>query len=124
MSEMISKLKVVKSMIGEKNSRIAQQVDEMIHSVNHNPMIEQFARPSTNVRLKEDNGTVHSFAVEIKSNQDGPIPDTQLMSKILQAIESHNGANEDTLEMASSDVPKFEVVSFKYERREDNKKKQ
>lgn len=124
MSEMVNKLKEVKNMLGEKNSRIAQQVNEMMHNIDHNPMIEQFARPTSNVRLKEDNGTVHSFAVEIRSNQDGPIPDTQLMSKILQAIESHNGANGETLEMASTDVPKFEVVSFKYERREDNKKKQ
>jgi hypothetical protein len=28
--------------------------------------------------------------VEIKAKHNGPIPDTQLMSKILQSIESHS----------------------------------
>jgi hypothetical protein len=63
---------------------------------------------------------VHSFAVEIKAKHSGPIPDTQLMSKILQAVESHS---DNVSEYASGDEPgnSFEVVSFKYERRDDKK---
>jgi hypothetical protein len=65
--------------------------------------------------------------LQLKSKQvDGPIPDTQLMSKILQAIEDQSNVSEDmTSEYASGqEMPKFEVVSFKYERRDDKKKQQ
>jgi hypothetical protein len=85
-----------------------------------NPKIQPFAKPKFNVNTVDDSGTLHSFAVEIKAKKDGPIPDTQLMSKILQAIESHN-----TSEYAYGDEEasnSFEVVSFKYERRDDKKK--
>ncbi len=106
-----------------KNDRTAQFVNDMTYVPEQNPNIEQFAKPRAKVTLKDDEGTVHSFAVEIKSNQDGPIPDTQLMSKILQAIESHGNSSNEISEMASGSEPlKFEVVSFKYERREDKKK--
>ena len=87
-----------------------------------NPKIQTFARPRPNVSVVGDDGTVHSFAVEIKAKHNGPIPDTQLMSKILQAIEDHSG---DTKDFAAGDTPEsnsFEVVSFKYERRDDKKK--
>ena len=86
------------------------------------PKIETFAKPRPNVSVVDDDGTVHSFAVEIKAKHNGPIPDTQLMSKILQAIEDHSG---DTKDFAAGDAPdsnSFEVVSFKYERRDDKKK--
>ena len=113
----------------DRQVRIAQNeevsnnmINDMVNYTNDLPKIETFAKPKANISLVEDNGTVHSFAVEIKSNQDGPIPDTQLMSKILQAIESHNGNSNDVSEMASGNLPSFEVVSFKYERREDKKK--
>lgn len=105
-----------------KNTKTAQEINPLVHNLEPNPNIEQFAKPKANVTLKDDDSTVHSFAVEIKSNQDGPIPDTQLMSKILQAIESHNGSADGVTEFAGGDLPSFEVVSFKYERRDDKKK--
>jgi hypothetical protein len=86
------------------------------------PKIETFAKPRPNVNVVSDDGTVHSFAVEIKAKHNGPIPDTQLMSKILQAIENHS---DTAKEFAAGDEPEsnsFEVVSFKYERRDDKKK--
>jgi hypothetical protein len=42
------------------------------------------------------------------------------MSKILQAIENQSGSGE-TNEMSTEESTKFEVVSFKYERRDDKK---
>lgn len=87
------------------------------------PKIETFAKPRPNVSVVGDDGTVHSFAVEIKAKHNGPIPDTQLMSKILQAVESHS---DSAKEFAAGDEPEsnsFEVVSFKYERRDDKKSK-
>ena len=122
MSDILETMKKVQSKVASSNSRLAQEINETIRDVQTNPMIASFAKPVANVTLKED-GTIHSFAVEIKSNQDGPIPDTQLMSKILQAIESHNNVSDGTMEMSAKERPVFEVVSFKYERREDNKKK-
>ena len=104
------------------NNRLAQNINDMVYAPEPNPNIEQFAKPRPKVMLKDEDGTIHSFAVEIKSNQDGPIPDTQLMSKILQAIESHNGPAGEVTEFSTSESPSFEVVSFKYERREDKKK--
>ena len=91
-----------------------------------NPKIESFAKPRASVNVVNDSGTIHSFAVEIKASKDGPIPDTQLMSKILEAIESQSNLGDDmTSEYASGkEMPKFEVVSFKYERRDDKKKQQ
>ena len=86
------------------------------------PKIESFAKPSANVSVVGDDGTIHSFAVEIKARHNGPIPDTQLMSKILQAVENHS---DTAKEYAAGDEPEgnsFEVVSFKYERRDDKKK--
>ena len=87
-----------------------------------NPNIQTFAKPRPSVTVVDDDGTVHSFAVEIKAKHNGPIPDTQLMSKILQAIENHS---DTAKEFAAGDEPEsnsFEVVSFKYERRDDKKK--
>ena len=88
-----------------------------------NPMIETYAKQKANVNVVEDSGTVHSFSVEIKASKDGAIPDTQLMSKILQAVEDQNfSSDENTSEFAQGKPTKFEVVSFKYERRDDKKK--
>ena len=98
-----------------------QSEDAMIDN-GMNPNIQTFAKPRPSVNLVEDDGTVHSFAVEIKAKHNGPIPDTQLMSKILQAVESHS---DNAKEFAAGDEPEsnsFEVVSFKYERRDDKKK--
>lgn len=93
------------------------QVNPTINPLGENPKIESFAKPAS-VNIKDDSGTVHSFAVEIKSSKNGPIPDTQLMSKILQAVE---GSNTNEFSSDGEEPVKFEVVSFKYERR-DNKK--
>lgn len=122
MQELRNSLVEVSRRLAQTDPGIEDNVNNMVNYMDNNPKIETFAKPKANVSLVEDNGTIHSFAVEIKSNQDGPIPDTQLMSKILQAIESHNGVSGDVSEMASGNVPSFEVVSFKYERREDKKK--
>lgn len=93
------------------------KVNPAVNPLEGNPKIESFAKPSS-VTVKDDSGTVHSFAVEIKSSKNGPIPDTQLMSKILQAVE---GSNTNEFSSDGEEPVKFEVVSFKYERR-DNKK--
>jgi hypothetical protein len=68
--------------------------------------------------VKDSDGTLHSFAVEIKSSKNGPIPDTQLMSKILEAVE---GSNTNEFSAGGEEPTKFEVVSFKYERRDSKK---
>jgi len=103
------------------NPEFDRPISETLNDIQGmNPKIQTFAKPKLNVSTIDDTGTLHSFAVEIKAKKDGPIPDTQLMSKILQAIESHN-----TSEYALGDETEsnsFEVVSFKYERRDDKKK--
>lgn len=92
------------------------KVSEPINTNDSSPLIESYAKPAS-VTVKDDSGTVHSFAVEVKSSKNGPIPDTQLMSKILQAIEGSN-----TKDFADGQEPtSFEVVSFKYERRDGKK---
>lgn len=99
-------------------------VNELINDLNLNPGISSFAKPKSSFEIKDGDGTIHSFAVEIKSSHNGPIPDTQLMSRILQAIEGKETSEFSTVnEFASVDSPSFEVVSFKYERREDKKSK-
>lgn len=104
--------------MGENNSLM----DEGMPNMDSTPKIESFARPRTNISVVGDDGTVHSFAVEIKAKHNGPIPDTQLMSKILQAIEDHSGNTKDFAAGDTPDSNSFEVVSFKYERRDDKKK--
>lgn len=86
------------------------------------PKIESFAKQRPSVSVVGDDGTVHCFSVEIKAKHNGPIPDTQLMSKILQAIEDHSGNTKDFAAGDSPESNSFEVVSFKYERRDDKKK--
>ena len=139
MSSLRDKLVSIHKRIAQVNPELADSIDNMVtdmdtnqlgtnHMVNTlgNPKIEPFAKQRANVSVVNDSGTIHSFAVEIKASKDGPIPDTQLMSKILQAIEDQSNVSEDmTSEYASGqEMPKFEVVSFKYERRDDKKKQQ
>ena len=93
------------------------KINPAVNPLEGNPKIESFARPAS-VNIKDDSGTVHSFAVEIKSSKNGPIPDTQLMSKILQAVE---GSNTNEFSNDGEEPVKFEVVSFKYERRDGKK---
>lgn len=111
----------LENAVRNRNTKIAQNIHETINTMGPSPNIETFAKPIPKVVVKDDEGTIHSFAVEIKSNQDGPIPDTQLMSKILQAIENHN-TPEGVEQYAAGERPTFEVVSFKYERREEKRK--
>ena len=99
-------------------------INEMVRDLDLNPNISSFAKPKPTVEIQAGDGTIHSFAVEIKSSHNGPIPDTQLMSRILQAIEGKETSEFSNVnEFASGDSPSFEVVSFKYERREDKKNK-
>lgn len=134
MSSLRDKLVMVRNKIAQANPDLADNIDQMVNDYDVNPMvhtptnpkIESFAKPKASVSVVNDSGTIHSFAVEIKASKDGPIPDTQLMSKILEAIESQSNAGSDvTSDFASgNEMPKFEVVSFKYERRDDKKKQQ
>ncbi len=133
MKKVIRLLENIKTKVAQVNPDLAQRIDDvmvdepvmedatnpMVNTM-QSPKIESFARPRPEVSLKTDDGTVHSFAVEIKAKHNGPIPDTQLMSKILQSIESHA---DNVSEYAAGDSPSnsFEVVSFKYERRDDKK---
>jgi len=99
-------------------------VNQTINDMGLSNQIESFAKPNSEITIKDDSGTVHSFAVEVKSSKNGPIPDTQLMSRILQAIENNNSSEFKNVNQYASeaDMPKFEVVSFKYERRDDKKR--
>jgi hypothetical protein len=98
------------------------ETEDSIIDTGNTPKIESFARPRPNVSVVSDDGTVHSFAVEIKAKHNGPIPDTQLMSKILQSIESHSDTTKEYAAGDEAESNSFEVVSFKYERRDDKKK--
>jgi len=130
MNKVIKLLENIKTRVAQVDPNLVDRIDDAMISedIKNNPMvntiqspkIESFARPRPDVVVKSDDGTVHSFSVEIKAKHNGPIPDTQLMSKILQSIESHS---DNVSEFASGDEPKnsFEVVSFKYERRDDKK---
>jgi len=139
MSSLRDKLVSIQKKIAQANPELAENIDNMVTDMDTsvpdinplvnsvgNPKIESFAKPRANVSLVNDSGTIHSFAVEIKASKDGPIPDTQLMSKILEAIESQSNMSEDVTSeySAGKEMPKFEVVSFKYERRDDKKKQQ
>jgi pyruvate/2-oxoglutarate/acetoin dehydrogenase E1 component len=122
MEKIIQALRSAKNKVAQVNPMLGEDINNTLGSFDSMPnKIETFAKPRVNVMQSSDEGTVHSFAVEIKAKHNGPIPDTQLMSKILQAVESHS---DSTSEFASGDEPEgnsFEVVSFKYERREDKK---
>ena len=123
MNKTIKALKEAKMKVAQTNPELGNEINTMLNEVNDgmNPNIETYARPRINVTQSNESsdGLVHSFSVEIKTLKNGPIPDTQLMSKILQSIENHSTSQyADGMEDGGNE---FEVVSFKYERREDKK---
>lgn len=124
MNQLVQKLVAIRNKVAQTNPEIADNINTMVNTMDTgNPMIEAYAKQKANVNVIEDSGTIHSFSVEIKASKDGAIPDTQLMSKILQAVEDQNfSSDESTSEFAQGKPTKFEVVSFKYERRDDKKK--
>jgi hypothetical protein len=137
MNKVIKVLDDIKTRVAQVNPELSNKINNAVYDMGdanlmetedssidlgNNPKIESYARPRPNVSVVSDDGTVHSFAVEIKAMNNGPIPDTQLMSKILQAVENHS---DSAKEYSAGDAPEsnsFEVVSFKYERRDDKKK--
>jgi hypothetical protein len=137
MNRVIKVLDDIKTRVAQVNPELGSKINDAVFDLGANepmetenstidtgmnPNIQTFAKPRPSVSVVEEDGTVHSFAVEIKAKHNGPIPDTQLMSKILQAVESHS---DSAKEFAAGDEPdsnSFEVVSFKYERRDDKKK--
>ena len=123
MNKTIKALKEARMKVAQTNPELGNEINTMLNEVNDgmNPNIETYAKPRVNVTQSNESsdGLVHSFSVEIKTLKNGPIPDTQLMSKILQSIENHSTAQyADGMEDGGNE---FEVVSFKYERREDKK---
>ena len=123
MNKTIKALKEAKMKVAQTNPELGNEINTMLNEVNDgmNPNIETYAKPRVNVTQSNESsdGLVHSFSVEIKTLKNGPIPDTQLVSKILQSIENHSTSQyADGMEDGGNE---FEVVSFKYERREDKK---
>ena len=112
----------INDAVFDMGSTSPMETEDSIIDTGNSPKIESFARPRPNVSVVSDDGTVHSFAVEIKAKHNGPIPDTQLMSKILQSIESHSDTTKEYAAGDEAESNSFEVVSFKYERRDDKKK--
>lgn len=123
MNKTIKALKEAKMKVAQTNPELGNEINTMLNEVNDgmNPNIETYAKPRINVTQSNESsdGLVHSFSVEIKTLKNGPIPDTQLMSKILQSIENHS--TSQFAEGMEDGGNEFEVVSFKYERREDKK---
>lgn len=137
MNRVIKVLDDIKTRVAQVNPELGSKINDAVFDMGSNlpmetedssidtgisPKIESFARPRSNVSVVGDDGTVHSFAVEIKAKHNGPIPDTQLMSKILQSIESHSDTTKEYAAGDDAESNSFEVVSFKYERRDDKKK--
>jgi len=123
MNKIMKALKEAKMKVAQTNPELGNEINTMLNEVNDgmNPNIETYAKPRINVTQSNESsdGLVHSFSVEIKTLKNGPIPDTQLMSKILQSIENHS--TSQFAEGMEDGGNEFEVVSFKYERREDKK---
>jgi hypothetical protein len=137
MNRVIKVLDDIKTRVAQVNPELGNKINDAVFDLGDavpmetensvietgaKPKIESFARPRPNVSVVGDDGTVHSFAVEIKAKHNGPIPDTQLMSKILQSIENHSDTAKEFASGDDSESNSFEVVSFKYERRDDKKK--
>jgi hypothetical protein len=137
MNRVIRVLDDIKTRVAQVNPELGSKINDAVFDMGSNepmetedsiietgmhPKIESFAKPQPSVSVVGDDGTVHSFAVEIKAKHNGPIPDTQLMSKILQAIENHSDTTKEYASGDDSESNSFEVVSFKYERRDDKKK--
>ena len=128
----------IKTALFNAKTKLAQMAPEMqsmapeldsdinlaINDLNQGPpQIETFAKPESKISLKDSNGVIHSFAVEIKSSKNGSIPDTELMSKILQAIEGRTTSEMSNVsEYGNGEPQRFEVVSFKYERKDEKSK--
>jgi hypothetical protein len=137
MNRVIRVLDDIKTRVAQVNPELGDRINDAVFNLGTTapmetenstidtgmrPKIESFAKPRPSVSLVDEDGTVHSFAVEIKAKHNGPIPDTQLMSKILQAVESHSDTTKEFAAGDESEANSFEVVSFKYERRDDKKK--
>jgi hypothetical protein len=137
MNRVIRVLDDIKTRVAQVNPELGNKINDAVFDMGMNepmetedstidngmnPNIQTFAKPRPEVSVVGDDGTVHSFAVEIKAKHNGPIPDTQLMSKILQAVESHSDSTKEFASGDNADSNSFEVVSFKYERRDDKKK--
>lgn len=108
----------------DMTSGLSNDINLAIKDLNQGPaQIESFAKPEARVLQKDSGGVVHSFAVEIKSTKNGSIPDTELMSKILEAIEGRTTSEMSNVSEYSTEEPqRFEVVSFKYERKDEKAK--
>jgi hypothetical protein len=137
MNRVIRVLDDIKTKVAQVNPELGNKINDAVFDMGMNepteteestidngmnPNIQTFAKPRPSVSVVGDDGTVHSFAVEIKAKHNGPIPDTQLMSKILQAVESHSDSAKEFAAGNEEESNSFEVVSFKYERRDDKKK--
>jgi hypothetical protein len=137
MNRVIRVLDDIKTRVAQANPELGNKINDAVFDLGPNepmetedstidtgmnPNIQTFAKPRPSVSVVGDDGTIHSFAVEIKAKHNGPIPDTQLMSKILQSIESHSDTAKEFAAGDESESNSFEVVSFKYERRDDKKK--
>ena len=137
MNRVIRVLDDIKTRVAQVNPELGNKINDAVFDMGMNepmetedstidngmnPNIQTFAKPRPEVSVVGDDGTVHSFAVEIKAKHNGPIPDTQLMSKILQAVESHSDSTKEFASGDNADSNSFEVVRFKYERRDDKKK--
>lgn len=127
MDRLINTLKKASTRIAQVNPDLSADINYAVNdlSIPKEPstMIESYAKPTSKISVRDNGGIIHSFSVEIKSDKNGSIPDTELMSKILQAIEGRSNAEFDnTNEFASGSPQKFEVVSFKYERKEERGK--
>jgi hypothetical protein len=78
MNKLAETLLDVRRRIAQANPEIAESIDNSLNDINTNPMvdttmnpqIETFAKPKTSVSLVEDNGTIHSFSVEIKASKN------------------------------------------------------
>ena len=110
MNRVIRVLDDIKTKVAQVNPELGNKINDAVFDMGlnepteteestidngMNPNIQTFAKPRPSVSVVGDDGTVHSFAVEIKAKHNGPIPDTQLMSKILQAVESHSDSAKE-----------------------------
>lgn len=114
-------LREISKKVANYDPALETKINETVNTMT-NPKIESFVKPQAQVNLVDD-GTIHSFLVEIKSSKNGPIPDTKLMSRIIEAVESGESSEFSNVnELSGAERNKFEVVSFKYERKDDKKK--
>lgn len=121
MDKLERKLREISKKVANYDPALESKINETVNTMT-NPKIESFVKPQANVNVIGD-GTIHSFMVEIKSSKNGPIPDTKLMSRIIEAVESGETSEFSNVnQLTDSDSNKFEVISFKYERKDDKKK--